>query len=98
MKAYKVTFADGNSLVTSMNADIDEARAYYVGQSFELDETKPRVRAVSVEYVSDYDLAETETEAHAHVAAGRTWPALKESKSFDAERLSASPLFDRRLF
>lgn len=30
--------------------------------------------------------------------AGRSWPALKESKSFDSERLAASPLFERKLF
>ena len=32
------------------------------------------------------------------LAAGRSWPALRESKVFDAERLSEMPLFDRRLF
>jgi hypothetical protein len=49
MKAYKVTFEDGNTLATSMNATLDEARAYYVGQSFEHDELKPMVKAVAVE-------------------------------------------------
>ena len=41
---------------------------------------------------------ETPTEAERMTCAGRSWPALKESKSFDTERLNESPLFDRRLF
>lgn len=51
----KVTFADGNSLVTTINATIDEARAYYLGNTdgFELDEEKPLTRAVSVELADD---------------------------------------------
>lgn len=32
------------------------------------------------------------------ITAGRSWPALKESKCFDIETLNSSPLFDRRLF
>jgi hypothetical protein len=32
------------------------------------------------------------------IAAGRSWPALREQKVFDAERLLESPLFDRKLF
>ena len=43
-------------------------------------------------------LAETPTEAERMAHAGRSWPALKESKSFDTQRLNESPLFDRRLF
>ena len=44
------------------------------------------------------DLAESETQAQSHIAAGRSWPALKESKEFDTQRILESPLFDRRLF
>ena len=43
-------------------------------------------------------LAETPAEAERLAYAGRSWPALKESKSFDTHRLNESPLFDRRLF
>lgn len=32
------------------------------------------------------------------VSGGRSWQSLKESKSFDTERLNDSPLFARRLF
>jgi hypothetical protein len=39
------------------------------------------------------DLCETADEAQQHVAAGRSWPSLKEGKQFDSERLSESPLF-----
>ena len=38
-------------------------------------------------------LAETPTEAERMAHAGRSWPALKESKSFDNQRLNESPLF-----
>ena len=45
-------------------------------------------------------LAETPTEAERMAHAGRSWPALKESKSFDTQRLNESPLFKEigRLF
>ena len=43
-------------------------------------------------------LAETPTEAERMAHAGRSWPALKESKEFDRQRILESPLFDRRLF
>ena len=49
MRTYKVTFEDGNTITTGMYANLPEATAYYVGQSFELDEMKPRVKAVAVE-------------------------------------------------
>ncbi len=32
------------------------------------------------------------------IAAGRSWPSLKASKTFDSEKLAESPLFERRLF
>ena len=55
MIVVKVTFADGDSLVTRINATLEEARRYYVGQRFNL---APRgssedrmVEAVSVEQV-----------------------------------------------
>ncbi len=37
-------------------------------------------------------------EAERLTYAGRSWPALKESKTFDSERLATSPLFERSLF
>ncbi len=49
MRTYKVTFEDGNTITTGMNATMDEATAYYMGQSFEFDDTKPMVKAVKVE-------------------------------------------------
>ncbi len=56
MNAYKVTFENGDSFVTSMNATTEEARRYYVGQRFQFGDTEecPRdymVKAVSVEQV-----------------------------------------------
>lgn len=49
----KVTFEDGNSLVTRINATLEEARTYYLGKFWriEMDETKPMVMAISVEEV-----------------------------------------------
>lgn len=43
-------------------------------------------------------LGETPAEAQKLTYAGRSWPALKESKAFDTQRLATSPLFNRRLF
>ena len=33
MNAYKITFNDGDHLITSMNATLEEAKEYYIGQS-----------------------------------------------------------------
>ncbi len=39
------------------------------------------------------DLVTDPQEIPNHIAAGRTWPSLKESKSLDTQRLNESPLF-----
>ena len=50
MNTYKITFSDGDSLVTSMNATPEEAMAYYLGKEFNLGAERDRlVRCVSVE-------------------------------------------------
>lgn len=36
MKAYKVYFENGNSLITEMNCDYKEAKAYYIHKLFNL--------------------------------------------------------------
>ncbi len=56
MRAYKVTFEIGDSLVSSMNATLDEARNYYLKNIFNFGdndwhETDLMLRAVSVEEV-----------------------------------------------
>jgi hypothetical protein len=43
-------------------------------------------------------LAQDHAEAMNHVAGGRSWQSLKESKEFDVQRLNLSPLFERKLF
>ena len=49
MNSYKITFSDGDSLVTSMNATPEEARDYYLGKTFNLGAEWDRlVRCVSV--------------------------------------------------
>ena len=58
MLAVRVTFADGNYLETSINATIEEARRYYVGQYFQFGDTEecPRdnlVKAIACEPLAD---------------------------------------------
>ena len=36
MRSIKVTFNDGNTVVTSVNGTDAQIRAYYIGQSFNL--------------------------------------------------------------
>lgn len=36
MNTYKITFANGDYLYTSLNASIKEAKAYYLGSIFNL--------------------------------------------------------------
>lgn len=38
MITVKVTFANGNYLITNINATPDEAREYYLGQEFNIGE------------------------------------------------------------
>jgi hypothetical protein len=53
MNTFLVTFEDGNTIITSMNANLDEAKSYYVGHSFQFGDTEQRpydmmIKAVSV--------------------------------------------------
>ena len=43
-------------------------------------------------------LADNAEEAQRMAYGGRSLPSLKEARKFDTERLSASPLFARKLF
>jgi hypothetical protein len=49
--AVYVTFSDGNILTTRINATIEQAIAYYIGQYFTFDELKPMVYGVTVEEI-----------------------------------------------
>lgn len=54
MNAYRITFKDGNTIETEMNATLAEAIAYYIGQSFQFGDTNEcpsdnLVEAVKVE-------------------------------------------------
>lgn len=52
MKTIRVYFSDGDSLVTSINGEADEIRAYYIGQTFNLGAVTDRlVKAVRVEFL-----------------------------------------------
>lgn len=58
MRTVKVTFSDGNSLVTSINGTDEEIRRYYVGQTFNFGDTDecPQdklVTGVSVEFLEE---------------------------------------------
>lgn len=57
MNAFKITFEDGNTIHTSMNATLANAQAYYLGQRFQFGDTdecpKDRlVKAVQVEQLT----------------------------------------------
>ena len=52
MKSIKVTYADGNVVYTGINGTEEEIKAYYLNaEGFELDERKPLVKAVKVEFI-----------------------------------------------
>jgi hypothetical protein len=54
MKTIRVTFEDGNSLVTAINGTHDEIRQYYIGQTFNLGrEDDHLTKAVSVEFLEE---------------------------------------------
>ena len=73
-----------------------------IGQKIEENKLQtPAKQAEIDEHMSKRPLlAETPTEAERMAHAGRSWPALKESKSFDTQRILESPLFKEigRLF
>lgn len=54
MNIFKITFADGNTITTGMNATLAEAKEYYIGQAFNFGDTDscPKdkmVQAITVE-------------------------------------------------
>lgn len=51
MEFFKITFANGNSIKTFFNGALDDAKNYYLGHYFELDENKPSVIVISVEEI-----------------------------------------------
>jgi hypothetical protein len=51
--SIKVFFEDGNTLVTRINVSLDEAKKYYIGHAFTLDEEKPMVKVVRVEQLTE---------------------------------------------
>ncbi len=51
MNTFKITFEDGNSLVTGFNGTLEDAMNYYFGNGFEFDENMKLVKAVKVEEV-----------------------------------------------
>ena len=57
MKAIRVTFSDGHTIETNLNGEMEENRAYYLGQSFQFGDTEEHpgdklVEAVKVEEVT----------------------------------------------
>lgn len=58
MIAVVVKFSDGNEIRTSINATLEEARRYYLGQSFQFGDTDEcpedrLVRAVSCDLIAE---------------------------------------------
>lgn len=53
MKTFQVTFNDGDSLVTGFNGTLEDAKAYYVGNWFNLGSVEDRmVKGLTVEEVA----------------------------------------------
>jgi hypothetical protein len=53
MKTYKVTFSDGDSLVTGFNGTFEEAVNYYIGNIFNLGSDEDHmVTGIKVEEVA----------------------------------------------
>ena len=58
MKTFKITFANGDTITTSMNATLSEAAAYYIGNHFQFGDTDEKpyddlIEAVKVEEVNE---------------------------------------------
>ncbi len=51
MRYIRVNFDNGDYLHTSINGTEEDIKRYYIGTLFELDENKPLVKCVSVEFV-----------------------------------------------
>jgi hypothetical protein len=52
MRTIKVTFADGNSLITSINGTNEEINSYYLGNTFNLGREEDHLTiAVKVEFL-----------------------------------------------
>jgi hypothetical protein len=50
-RSVRVNFSDGNKIETEINGTAQTIRAYYLGQRFTLDEKKPQVEAISVDFL-----------------------------------------------
>ena len=58
MNTYKITFENGDTITTGMNATLPEAEAYYLWQAFQFGDTEENpsdhmVKAVKVETVNN---------------------------------------------
>ena len=58
MRAIKVTFEDGNTIITSINGNDETIRKYYLGNTFQFGDTDEcpvdkLVRAISVEFLPE---------------------------------------------
>ena len=53
MNAFRILFADGNEIITDMNATLPEAQTYYLGQVFNFGDTDecPKDRMVKAIFV-----------------------------------------------
>ena len=85
MNAYKVIFEDGNSLVTSMNATLKEAKAYYIGKPFQLAHTdeKPADKMVKVVEVLPVRAFKFSFVGRLSGAQGKTYKISKTYRCFD---------------
>jgi len=57
MNSFRVTFADGNTIDTGMNATLAEAEEYYVGRAFQFGDRPEHPKDKLVKAVSVVQLA-----------------------------------------
>jgi formylmethanofuran dehydrogenase subunit E len=86
---FKVTFEDGNSLVTGFNGTLDDANAYYVGHGFnhgDVDGKDRIVRAVRVEQLNAPKIASAKNAVELpDVTTTETRKALKFTQSLQGD-------------
>ena len=60
MNTFKITYENGDTTITGMNATLDEAKAYYIGTYFQFGDTEEcpydrMIKAVDVEQIEPFN-------------------------------------------
>jgi hypothetical protein len=94
MIAVRVTFQDGNALVSSINATLEEARAYYLGSAFQSGDTDGHPgdnmqRAVRVQEVFTLNFAAR------RIGSIGAWERFSEDVAADSRDAAILSLYDK---